>query len=79
MLVIFAAGWVGYARAQSWVEVQAKKTATEEVAEIKPLIKEIHQDSKFNRCAMIAHIKNQPDDLINCDTMAAPAPAPAGK
>lgn len=74
---IFIAGWWGYARAESWVTESAKKTAAEEVAEIKPLIKEIHQDSKFTRCALVAHVRNQPNDLYNCDTLAMPPPAPS--
>ncbi len=75
MAAIFVAGWVGYAKAESWVEANARRTAQAEVAEIKPLVKEIHQDAKFTRCALVAHVRNKPDELFSCDQMAAP-PSP---
>lgn len=80
MAIVFAAGWVGYAKAEGWVKAKsesaAKKFVRKEVTSMKPAIREIARDSRFNSCALVKHIRagNEPmaaDQLFDCETEAA--------
>lgn len=73
VLVAVAVGaWIAL---ESFISTTARAQAHDEVSEIKSAVKEIRQDSRFTRCALVAHARGRPEEIIACDDQAdAPAP-----